>query len=375
VRRAGSLPSWEGNGMKQTSWDVVVVGSGPGGSVAAKVCSKAGLETILLEKKRLPRDKVCSGMLLGYWARKLVQQEFGDIPTDVLVEPYKGMGFHAGREHSIEMQVPIPVGWRKDIDYWMSSKASEAGAFLRDTARVTALRPHASGYEVDVKGENKETEHLYGRFVIGADGAYSTIRKCFWPDFRVRYRPVARECYKADLSIEKDYFHWFYPAGTATPRYDINYKGGFFLIEGNLRPIRDTVRETLQNYGLPSGAKPLWRDACVNPHVWDALIDGSFVPAKDNVLLVGDTAGMLFPTTHEGIGSALKSGIMAAESVIEALRGNGKAEGPYLKKIEEIKTVLAELQIMTKKLGDAAKEGPDALLGSMVELFDRTIRE
>jgi flavin-dependent dehydrogenase len=113
----------------------------------------------------------------------------------------------------------------------------------------------------------------------------------------------------------------------------------------------------------------------VNPHLWDDLINGSFVPAKDNVLLVGDTAGMLFPTTHEGIGSALKSGIMAAESVIEALQGNGKAEGPYLKKIEEIKTVLAELQIMTKKLPDAAKKGPDALLESMVELFDKTIRE
>ena len=361
--------------MNKTTWDVIVVGAGPGGSVAAKVCAAAGLETVLLEKKKLPRDKVCSGMLLGHWARKLVQQEFGDIPADVLVESYRGMRFHVGREHSVEMQVPIQVGWRKDLDYWMSSKASDAGALLNDASRVTAIRPHASGYEVDVKCENKETEHLYARFVIGADGAYSTIRKCLWSDLHVRYRPVARECYKAELSIEKDLFHWFYPAGTATPRFDINYKGGFFLIEGNIRPIRDAVRETLQHYGLPLGVKPLWRDACVNPHIWDNLIDGSFVPAKDNVLLVGDTAGMLFPTTHEGIGSALKSGIMAAESIIEALQENGKAEGLYLRKIEEIKTVLAGLQIMTKKLGGVAKKGAEALLGSMLELFDKTIRE
>jgi flavin-dependent dehydrogenase len=359
--------------MNETTWDVIVVGGGPGGSVTAKICASAGLNTLLVEKKKLPRDKVCSGMLLGYWTRKLVKQEFGDIPADILVEPYKGMGFHMGGGYSTEMQVPIPVGWRKDIDYWMASKAVKAGAHLRGAARVTALRPHASGYEVDVKGENNEMEHLYGRFVIGADGAYSTVRKCLWPDIHVRYRPVMRECYKAELSIKKDYFHWFYPAGTATPRFDINYKGGFYLIEGNLRPIRDTVRKTLQNYGLSSDTKPLWRDACVNPHLWDDLINGSFVPARDNVLLIGDTAGMLFPTTHEGIGSALKSGIMAAESVIEAIRKKITADRPYLKKIGEIKDVLAELQVMTKKLSDVAKKGPDALLASMMELFDKTI--
>jgi len=116
------------------------VGAGPGGSVAAKACATAGLETILLEKKRLPRDKVCSGMLLGCWARKLVQQEFGNIPVDVLVEPYKGMGFHLGGGRSTEMEVHIPVGWRKDLDYWMCSKASQTGARLRDTAKVTGIR-------------------------------------------------------------------------------------------------------------------------------------------------------------------------------------------------------------------------------------------
>jgi flavin-dependent dehydrogenase len=46
-------------------FDVVVVGAGPGGSVAAKRCLESELKTVLLEKRKLPRDKVCSGINHG----------------------------------------------------------------------------------------------------------------------------------------------------------------------------------------------------------------------------------------------------------------------------------------------------------------------
>jgi choline dehydrogenase-like flavoprotein len=49
--------------------DVLVVGAGPGGSAAAKYCAEAGLKTILIEKKKIPRDKVCTGMIMGRCGR------------------------------------------------------------------------------------------------------------------------------------------------------------------------------------------------------------------------------------------------------------------------------------------------------------------
>ncbi|MCB0718579.1 MAG: FAD-dependent oxidoreductase, partial [Bacteroidetes bacterium] len=43
----------------KTSFDAIVVGAGPGGSVAATVMARAGLDVLLVEKDRFPRDKIC----------------------------------------------------------------------------------------------------------------------------------------------------------------------------------------------------------------------------------------------------------------------------------------------------------------------------
>ena len=73
--------------------DVVVVGAGPAGAAAAKRCAENGLETLLLEKRKLPRDKVCDGMIMGPVAKRLIKQEYGDIPDQVLTQPQRIKGY------------------------------------------------------------------------------------------------------------------------------------------------------------------------------------------------------------------------------------------------------------------------------------------
>jgi flavin-dependent dehydrogenase len=46
-------------------WDVIIVGSGPSGAIAAKKCAEQNLKTLILEKKKLPREKVCTGMIMS----------------------------------------------------------------------------------------------------------------------------------------------------------------------------------------------------------------------------------------------------------------------------------------------------------------------
>jgi len=135
---------------KKTYYDVLVAGAGPGGTIAAKICAGAGLETLLVEKKKLPRDKVCTGMIMGYWAKNFLNDHFGDIPADILADPghYAGVALHVGTEASVRIPHRIPVGWRRNLDYWMCRKATEAGAKLQDATRINVVTGHESGYEV-----------------------------------------------------------------------------------------------------------------------------------------------------------------------------------------------------------------------------------
>jgi flavin-dependent dehydrogenase len=77
-------------------FDVIVIGAGPAGSTCAKACAEKGLKTLLLEKRILPREKVCSGMVMGTLAQGLIEQEFGYPPLDVLTRPshLKGYYYH-----------------------------------------------------------------------------------------------------------------------------------------------------------------------------------------------------------------------------------------------------------------------------------------
>ena len=363
--------------MAITIWDVIVVGAGPGGAIAAKVCADSGLDTLLIEKKRLPRDKVCSGMLMGSLAKALVHEHFGAIPKGVLIKQvhYNGITLHVGEKTIVEIPAFIPVGWRKDLDYWMCERAIEAGARLTDGARVGCIRGHSRGYELEIRQED-ENKRLYTKYVIGADGSHSVVRRSLYPELKVIYRPAYRECYEEQLSIKKDHFHWFFPFVTPSPRFDINYKDNLLLIEGgSIREIRDRIRKLLADYGLPPDAKPLWRDGCVIPMLHNELLHDTFIPAKVNAVLVGDAAGMLFPFTHEGIGPALNSGVLAAQAVREALTGNGKAERHYIEKIQGMKGFLKELYSMHQDMDSISKRGADALGKLMREFIEKTLRE
>lgn len=357
-------------------YDVIVVGGGPGGSVAAKRCAQGGLKTLLLERKKLPREKVCSGMVMGPWARDIIRQEFGIIPHEILVDPCQLVGhvMHVPGTQPQRILCKTPLAWRKDLDFWMIQITQEEGTEIWDGAKVIQVTQKAGVCTVTIT-QGKTPQELKSRFVIGADGGASAVRKSLFPRLKVQYAVPMRECYDGALDLEKDYYHWFFPKYRPRPRFGLNHKGDCFLIEGSgIRGLRNEIIQILAQYGFNTKSKAIWKDGCLIPRLHEALIKGSFSPAQGNILLIGDAAGLLFPITFEGIGPALKSGILAADSVARSLKEGREAAEIYLQELKFILQTIRSLHLWNKKLEQAATRGGAELSKALKAAYGETLK-
>jgi len=325
--------------------DVLVVGAGPGGCAAAKYCVEKGLETVLIEKKTLPRDKVCTGMIMGTWAFELIKEAFGQIPSSILASPPELTGhrlYVAGADvHTLKTHTLL--AWRKDLDGWFVRQAKDSGVSVRQNARATRLVMDGERIRVDLI-QNGTPHTLFPRFVIGADGATSIVRKAVFPDLKVPYSGPVRVWYQTELTLDKNYIHWFFPKRLPRPRFNVNQKNGIVLLEGaGVKALSEEIEKALEPYGFDPALKPIKKDGCAIALLHQPLIDGRFAPAKKNVLLVGDAAGLILPITFEGIGSAIKSGMAAARSIAQSTNRKKDAATLYLSAIQGIINTIRNL--------------------------------
>lgn len=359
-------------------FDVAVVGAGPGGSAAAKKCVEGGLRTLLLEKHRLPRNKVCTGMIMSEASQTLVRDEFGDPPEGVLTRPphLLGIKFRAPAAETITFEHRMPFAWRKDFDYWLNQVAETAGVELWHKAHVKGIVEETKSYILSVQ-VGDETRLIRARFLIGADGTLSVVRKALFPEVAMSYQLAVRQCYQGSLDLDPEYVHYFYlPDLTG---FEINFKDDLFLLEMTPRPDQgdgsDIVRKAeawlAQDFGFTPRTKPLWRDGCFEPSMGRKPFSGPSPLAKGNGTLVGNAAGLVKPITGEGIGTALKSGLMAAEAVIQADKKGERADKFYLPMAEEMVSTLGSLYPPHGKIREEAKRGTDCFLVTLKEIFSR----
>jgi len=348
--------------------DVVVVGGGPGGSVAAKNCAQRGMRTLLLEKKKLPRHKMCTGLIISNLAHALIAKEFGTIPEEVLTDPpnLSGIQFHSWYKPNLTdhpLELPMTNVWRKELDYWMNQRAKEAGADIWDETLVTDVIQDSDGITLKTRrgGEHQE---IRARFVVGADGSPSITRTRLFPGLNVHYHGISVECYPGALGLDRRYWHIFDRVPTRAERedwFDVIQKGNCFLIEANglVRPAKEVMslaKQTLaEKWGFDPESEPLWTDGTVGAVLHEELLSGEFVPAKGDVLLVGDAAGLI-PEGDEGIHLALKSGLLASSAIIEAADTSREAASIYLTAmlpvIDVAKTIATNATTNRQKLLD-----------------------
>jgi menaquinone-9 beta-reductase len=351
--------------------DVAVIGAGPAGSAAAKRCAEHGLETVILEKKSLPRDKVCSGMIIGPLAHTLIDQEFGEIPGTVLCQPphLNGYLFHTPDLDHLTgpaLDFFIPLAFRRNLDFWMTEQAVAKGVQIRQGAKVTGIIEMEQGFLIRF-GDGQESREVEARFVIGADGGTSIVRKYLFPQLQVPYNQAYEEWHQGSLELDERYFHWFYLQKSFPGGFAVHQKDSLIVLEfgGTVHVPKERIqwaREYLTtNYGFEQNQEPVYRGACTVARLAGGLVSGTFLPAKKNVLLSGDAGGFVLPITGEGIGTGLKSGLLAADSIFQAIKSDHRADQIYLNEIQPIITAFREYSIWLGKI-EAAARGSGALL-------------
>ena len=150
--------------------DVLLIGASLSAAACAKRLVDAGYETVVLEKKKLPRHKICSGILSPRGHRFLLEN-FGPLPRKILHEPTscRGVTFHFPSMLTLTMDFdggPTPHLHRKYSDHWAIERS---GVEVNDETSFISLKDNGDHVKVDALKHGKPIEYR-ARYVIGTDG-------------------------------------------------------------------------------------------------------------------------------------------------------------------------------------------------------------
>jgi geranylgeranyl reductase family protein len=303
------------------SYDAIVVGAGPAGSLAAYRLASAGATVLLLDRARFPRDKPCGG---GVTIRALNELPFAIDPVvEGVVDRFE---LRLRHRHSFSRRAPAPLALmtqRRRLDAYLVERAVAAGAEFRDGVRVSRVAQGEVGADS-------------ARVVIGADGANGVTARSLGLatdrehgvalEGNLANGVVDSERYARRLVLEfgtvPGGYGWVFPKGD-----HVNLGVGGWEDEG------PRLREHLARLCAVHGVDPAALTE-VRGHRLPLRRPGSAL-AEGRVALVGDAAGLVDPLSGDGMYEAFLSANLAARHALELLAGERESFEGYAAELEE----------------------------------------
>lgn len=342
-------------------FDVAVIGAGPAGSTAAYLLNKSGFNVVIIDRSYFPRNKLCGGLITAK-TLKFLERIYHDNEETLIknnVINYSTNKFYfLNKKKELEngfTKIPTHFVERIIYDKYLLDKAVDSGVKIIYGDEVKKIEFEST----KIVTSNGNTIH--SKYIIGADGANSVVRKEFEKKGLIENNywssnlGFALETIvdKDKLLTDKDSMYLFFgyiKIGYlwVFPNKEKAVIGAGGLLKNlDINDLKNLVSDFLLSYGVDKNTV----EKCIKSIKGHPIPFGNFIhnPVHKNIVLIGDAAGFVNPITGEGIYYAQKSAELAAEAIIKDNKKQGILEEEYYESLNRF--ILPELSKILKSRG------------------------
>lgn len=355
--------------------DVLVVGGGPAGLIAAREAASldGGLDVLLIERDRAIGAPVRCGEGVG---SKGLQEFIDPVGASWISRRITKVIFWAPDRTEVRV-AEGEVGYvldRTRFEPALAAMAGGAGAEIRVGTEVVAIAREGEGWRARTRGPRGDGSIL-ARFIIGADGVESLVGRWAGLDTRVPSRDMESCAQYVVSGIDFDpdaiYLHfgdlvapggyaWVFPKAVGTANVGL----GIIALKGGGRPARDWLDRYIDDY-FPTGVKTSYTVGGVIVHTTVKRT------VADALIICGDAAHMVNPLSGGGIVNAMKAGRLAAQTAVEALAAHDTSSARLQRYHERWMTLLGEDHLRFYQIKEALNRFDDGFYNDLARTLNR----